>query len=753
MSAQEPAAPAPARAAGRGALSLLVFTAAIFLSACLLFVVEPMFAKMVLPRLGGSPGVWSVAMVFFQAGLLLGYLYAHVLATRLPPWLGLLVHIGVLLAAAWTLPLAVADGWGRPPPDAEEVWLLGLFAASIGLPFFALSANAPLLQAWFAGTGHRSAHDPYFLYAASNIGSFLALLSYPFIIEPRWPLAAQRGAWTYGFYALIALVAASGALRLRARPSPASAPAAAPAAPAPTRGDALHWVALAAIPSGLLVALTAHLSTDVAAAPFLWVVPLALYLLTFALAFQRRPLLPHGLVLRLEPAALAFLTLVVAMPLIAPILVSMAVNLVGFFLVAMACHGELARRRPPASHLTQFYVWLSVGGTVGGLFAGLVAPNVFSSVLEYPLLIVAAALLRPGLRLPAEKPYRWALAAAAVLALASLLPAVVWTTRLDAEDLKFLLGVLLVGALFLARWSFAFAGVVVLVFALARTYGADPHVVTAARSFFGVLRVTETVDGRFRVLYHGTTPHGAVEIRDGRGRPLTGRPTPISYYYDEAPLAQAVRAVREENGGPIRIGVVGLGTGTLACWARPEDSLEFFEIDRKVVDIATNPAAFPFVRGCAPQAKINLGDARLTLADAADGAFDILIVDAFSSDAIPVHLMTTEAMALYNRKVGEGGLIVFHVSNRYLELQSVVAGIGRANGLMARILEAGTAEGIEVYRYPSEVIALARRSADFGTLTPARGWRVKNPRSDEAPWSDDYANVFGAMLRRAGGSR
>jgi hypothetical protein len=397
----------PGVAAG---LALPAFGAAIFLSASLLFVVEPMFAKMVLPRLGGSSGVWSAAMVFFQASLFLGYAYAHVLASRLPLWLALVIHLAVLAAAALTLPLGIAAGFDRPPADGAALWVIGLFAASIGLPFFALSANAPLLQAWFARTAHRGAKDPYFLYAASNVGSFLALLSYPFLIEPRTTVSGQTHAWSLAFLVLVALVSLCGGLALLSRPAAAVpvAPATAeapPAADAPPPGwrQALVWTGLAAVPSGLLVALTAHLSTDVAAAPFLWVVPLAIYLLTFVLVFQPRPPIPHRLMLRAEPPLIALLAIVVAMPLIATIFQVMAINLVAFFAIAMVCHGELARRRPPARHLTSFYLWMSAGGMLGGLAAGLIAPNVFNSVLEYPILIVLAVLCRPGLRLPKSR--------------------------------------------------------------------------------------------------------------------------------------------------------------------------------------------------------------------------------------------------------------------------------------------------------------------------------------------------------------
>ena len=372
------------------------YAAAIFLSAALLFSVQPLFAKMVLPRLGGSPQVWSVAMVFFQAALLAGYAYAHLLTSHLPGRLSVIVHVALMIVATFALPLAIAGGWGRPPAQGEALWLLGLFAVSIGLPFFALSANGPLLQAWFARTGHPAAGDPYFLYAASNVGSFLALISYPFLIEPFTRLGDQTRMWSAGFFTLIVLIAGCGVLLMRSRnalpdiePAPprrADAPVEAvpgeraaprPDAP-PSWRDAATWVALAAIPSGLLIAVTAHVSTDVAASPLLWVIPLALYLLTFVIVFQSKPLLPHRYVVMVEPAFIIGLVAVLVYSGLDYILLTIAANIVAFFVIALTCHGELARRRPSARHLTAFYMWMSTGGMIGGIAAGLIAPHIFS---------------------------------------------------------------------------------------------------------------------------------------------------------------------------------------------------------------------------------------------------------------------------------------------------------------------------------------------------------------------------------------
>src|ERR1043166_1012864 len=407
-------------AVSRNRLILVVYTLAIFVSALLLFSVQPLFTKMVLPRLGGSPAVWSVAMVFFQSLLLAGYAYAHYLTKASNRVVPVVVHLGLLAVAMVTLPLSIHSGWGEPPTSGYAFWLLGLFAGSIGLPFFALAANNPLLQAWFVRTGHPNGPDPYFLYASSNIGSFLALLSYPVLLEPMFTLRSQNLIWTAGYGLLILLIASCGALLLR---SPALAAADLEVeetdAPAPTWLQRARWIFLAAVPSGLLVAVTAHISTDVAAAPLLWVLPLSLYLLTWVLVFQSRPLIPHSWVLLLQPLAIAGVVMLLAVGGEQNLLLTPGGHQLCFFVIAMACHGELARTRPPAKYLTGFYVALSFGGMVGGLFAGLIAPFIFSWVAEYPILIALAALCRPQTRerLPQWSRWTWPLLAALAVAL------------------------------------------------------------------------------------------------------------------------------------------------------------------------------------------------------------------------------------------------------------------------------------------------------------------------------------------------
>jgi hypothetical protein len=726
------------------------FTAAIFVSAALLFVVQPMFAKMVLPRFGGAPAVWSVAIVFFQAALLCGYAYAHALTRHASVRAAVLIHLAVMVGAALTLPLAIAPGWGRPPATGEAFWLLGLFTVSIGLPFFALSANAPLLQAWFARTRHPDARDPYFLYAASNVGSFLALLSYPFLVEPMVTLTAQARLWSFGFYLLIPLIALCAALIWRAAaalPAEMAAEDASPV-PAPSWRDAATWMALAAVPSALLVAVTAHISTDVAAVPLLWVLPLALYLLTFVLVFARRALVPHWLVVELQPAFVIALIAVMLFEPVKNIVGVIAIHVSVFFVCALMCHGELARRRPAPRHLTAFYLWVAAGGMIGGIGAALIAPRVFNWVAEYPILLALSVLCRPGLALPQHPALRYGLLAALAVAAGVLIA--FWTTSYWITEATFnwVIGALLVASVLIWRFSLAFAGLV----AFALLFG---HVVflqsdsISVRSFFGIFKITESADGRFRLLQHGTTLHGAQRIRDAADQPVNGPPELLLYYYDGSAIAQTIDAVRTRLApAPIRMAVVGLGSGSLACRTRPEDTLDYYEIDPVIIPIARNPRLFSYLSSCRPDVTIKLGDARLTMEETPDGSYDIIIVDAFTSDAVPVHLLTREAMAIYLKKVAPNGMVVLHISNRHLELASVAAGIAAANGALARINDSYDLDESDTpYRFAATVAAVVHNEADFGTLAETKEWEPRAPDPAQPVWTDDYSNIVGALLR------
>ncbi len=729
-------------------LLLAAYVAAIFVSASLLFAVQPLFTKLVLPRFGGSPSVWSVAMVFFQAMLLAGYAYAHLLTRSAPLRYAIGIHVAVMLVATVALPLSIATGWGRPPAHGEAFYLIGLFLVSVGLPFFALAANSPLLQAWFARSRHPSASDPYFLYAASNVGSFLALLGYPLLAEPFTQLYEQRVYWSDGFYVLIGLIAICGALIwTTGRPQAAATRLDDESAP-PTLRDALTWTALAAVPSAFLIAVTSHVSTDVGSTPLLWVIPLALYLATFVIVFQRRPLIPHRFALAAQPVVIALLAGAYLKGSAGSIFASIAINIAAFAITALVCHGELARRRPAARYLTAFYLWMSFGGMVGGIFAGLLSPYIFNWVAEYPLLIVAGLLCRPGLfdGDTARRRLIWFI----VFTLFAI-AATSYLRSDDAIELPTVVGVasaILLVVVILLRDPLKFAAVIGLI--LLCSIVMDTSGGKTVRNFFGVYKIYETNSGYYRVLLHGTTVHGAEAISDTVKVP-GARPVPLTYYHANSGMAKTIEAARQKKTGPLNMAVVGLGTGTLACYARPNDRLTFYEIDQSIIDVATNPKFFSFQSTCAPQAKIILGDARLTIGDAPDGGYDIIIVDAFSSDAIPIHLLTREAMAAYLAKLAPHGMIVLHISNRYLELASIVAGIADANGLKTLVnARLDEKEDETRYIYTSTVTAIARDEEDFGALQePDSGWDPLEPDPDQWVWTDDYSNVVGAMIRHA----
>ena len=737
-------------------LVLVVYTSAIFVSALLLFSVQPLFTKMVLPRLGGSPAVWSVAMVFFQSLLLAGYAYAHLLMQIKNRKIPVAVHLVLLVVAMMTLPLSIATWWGVAPTSGFAFWLLGLFAVSIGLPFFALAANNPLLQAWFVRTGHPAGPDPYFLYASSNIGSFLALLSYPVLLEPMFSLRTQNLMWTAGYGLLFLLIAGCGALLLR---SPALETAdqqtEKTSAPPPAWSLRARWVFLAAVPSGLLIAVTAHISTDVAAAPLMWVLPLSLYLLTWVLVFQSRPLLPHKWILLAQPVAIAGDIALLAIGGEQNLLLTLGGHLVCFFVIAMACHGELARTRPAAKYLTGFYVALSFGGMVGGLFAGLIAPFVFSWVAEYPILLALAALCRPfddKERLPQLTRWYWLLLA--IIAIALIAPTYyasgkVWAWlgdhRVWVASSIGALAALLALALNGGRWKIFATAVVAL--ALIRLYPSDDGRVETVRSFFGVHKIVVTPSGQYHVLMHGTTIHGAQKYLNDDGTPVTGRPEPITYYHKDGGIGQAITAVRERKGAPLRVAVIGVGSGTLTCASEPGESWTFFEIDQTMVDTARDSKYFSFIQHCAPDLKPVIGDARLTFAREPDGTYDVIIVDAYSSDAIPIHLATQEAMKIYKDKLAPQGVVVMHVSNRHLELESVVVGIAEANDLKSWVYNEDSGRDDE-YIFATDVVVSARDEADVGTLASSEKWAETEPTDGQRVWTDDYSNILGAVYRR-----
>jgi spermidine synthase len=723
-----------------------IYATAIFLSAALLFSVQPMFTKMVLPRFGGSPSVWSLAMVFFQGVLLLGYAYADLLTRFVRGRWGMALHLCVMVAGALFVPLSIATGWGNPPNDHKEFFLLALFAVSIGFPFFALSANGPLLQAWFARSGLIQADNPYFLYAASNIGSLLALFTYPLLAEPLSGLSFQNNIWRYGYYVLIVLIALCGAIAFKgSRAEPLSHEARAEAAP--SLWQMVYWVALAFVPSALMIAVTTHITTDIAAAPFLWVLPLSLYLITFILVFSRREFIRQATWMKAQPALLALVVLTLALDIRSWLVIDVGLHLLAFFVTAMICHGQVASTRPHASFLTRFYFCISLGGVLGGIFSGLIAPNVFSWIAEYPILIVAAVLARPGLSWPKSREAA-VMAGFVILILLFILPGLHEGFSILPPANRIVWGVallLIATAVLIGSSPLRLAVLFAAVFIVTRIYPPNVRHLETVRSFFGVHKIEVTEDGRFRVLRHGMELHGAQRLTTEDGKPVTGGPQLSTYYHPDSPIAEAVDAVQVKKAGPIRISVIGLGAGSIACLAKPMDRVDYYEIDPVVIRIATDPTRFTFLRDCKPDTNIVLGDARLTLGAATDARYDVIIVDAFSSDSIPVHLLTREAMRIYLSRLNANGIILTHISNNHLDLTDVVTATAASEGLIARLYDEDEIPNLDPMIKFSTVLALARNEKDFGLL---EDWDLEKPPPGQIAWSDDFSSLLGPLVTK-----
>ncbi len=726
---------------------LWLFAATMFAGAALLFWMQPLFTKMVLPLLGGSPSVWNTAMVFFQAALLCGYGYAHLLTRHLGPRSQCLVHFCLLGAVAVAMPIGVAEGWLPDPGAPPAIWLLGLLAVSIGAPFFAVATTAPLIQRWFSRTGHPHASDPYFLYAASNLGSVAVLLAFPFVIEPLIGTRDQSLAWTAGFAILAACIIGCGSNVWHRVAVAASAGD----APRPSWRRRAGWLAYSAVPSSLLLGVTGHISTDIASAPLLWVVPLTLYLLSFVNAFARHPLIPSWLAVR--GMAFGLVILAALFPWREPASIFLPLHLIAFFFIATACHGALAKRRPPAEALTEFYLFVSLGGLIGGLVVALVAPVIFDSVLEYPLSLVLAAALLPkretehGNATPLGRGAFWH---NGDIVLAILILVVILGGRSFTEwaelPLPFIVfaGALGVFAVFvLARQvrPLGFALCLAALLIAGQKPWADGETVWSERSFFGVYKIVEKADPPTRSLVHGTTNHGGQWMRGD------GSVQPTNYYTPASPVADIIAATQARTKKQ-RVGQVGLGTGALAYYRRPDDAWRYFEIDPVVARLAATSGYFDILPTYDPSPDIVLGDARLTLGPEPDGSFDLLVIDAFSSDAIPIHLLTLEAVSLYMRKLDDDGVLLLHTSNRLLDLQPVVAGIVSELGHTARVgrLEKVDAENDPVSA-PSQWIAVMRDGAMFEQLALDETWAPLGPETRRV-WRDDFSNLAGVIRWR-----
>lgn len=716
-----------------------LFVATILTGSFLLFLVQPMVARMALPRLGGAPNVWNSAMLVYQALLLGGYYYAHRLA-RMPVERQAKVHLALFALAALTLPVGLVN-LPPPSPGMEALWVPALLGLSIGPVFLLVSAQAPLMQRWYAADP--AAGEPWALYAASNLGSFSGLIAYPLLAEPLLTLKAQSWGWAVGYGLLFVLIALC-ALARRGAAQAATTVAEEAAAPIPAKRIAL-WLALAAVPSGLMLSTTTHLTTDLFAMPLLWVIPLGLYLLSFVFGFSDRRGGTRILTLLTWPALFTAGALAMVsqgsnglIPVIA------AVGLL--FLVCVALHGRLYDLRPDPAHLTFFYLIMSVGGVLGGLFTALIAPLAFDWAWEHPILVLAAALLVPPSErfdwrlLPGFEPSSLGLIRVAALALALVCT---WQVLLIVQEdgNRFTASLWLAGAALgglmvsHSRWLVA----VVLVPAMLAQGGLQTVNETLdgmrKRSYFGIYTVREQTDLKVRTIAHGTTLHGIQSTDPAR------RNAPLSYYGPTSGAGVTFAKAQELYGAGARLGVVGLGAGSLACYKRPGESWTFFEIDPLVLSYSRD-GTFTFVRDCAPDARMVIGDARIELGKVAPGSFDVLAVDAFSSDAIPLHLMTDEAIGVYERALSPRGIMLLHISNRFIDLEPVLSADAAKRGLTA--IKRFDVPSRDLQYTPSVWIAMSRDPAAIAALKEASGaqsWERLGPPA-RTVWTDDHASIL-----------
>ena len=668
-------------------LTVAFFVGALFTSAGLLFWVQPLIAKMLLPLLGGAPSVWNTCMVFFQALLLAGYAYVLAIG-RFSVKTQILIHLPLVIVAGTVLPFSISENLMTQLPSQTNptLWLLKVLAITVGFPFFVLSATAPLLQRWFSHSSHSSAKDPYFLYAVSNAGSMLSLLAFPFVLEPRWNLGTQSRYWAMG-YVLLAMLLGLCALLIGGKQSEESGATVSTDIERVPLIKRMEWVALALIPSSLMLGVTTHISTDVASMPLIWIIPLALYLLTFILAFANRQVLTLKMATLLTPVAIVGLGFIGLLKPKISLWGVIGLHLAIFFLIAFTCHRRLALARPPVNKLANYYLCISIGGVLGGIFNALVAPFVFSIPLEYPLIMIAASLVVSS--------------------------CIVWSKP----------------------WlKFAFP-VLVAVLTLGSYLNVNELSLTTQRNFFGVWRVTSDKNNEVHGLMHGSTLHGSQFTDDAK------RCMPTSYFHNDGPVGQVFKAF-DANPSSNTVGVIGLGAGTLSTYSHPEQQWDFYEIDPAIVGIAQDTRYFTYLSHCSKAStRMILGDARLKMKEAPQGHYGLFVIDAFSSDSIPSHLVTVEALDLYLSKLAPDGLLAMNISNRYLNLEPLLSGLAQQKGMFARIRR-DTEFDSATAKFRSVWVVMARKEPTLGSILTDARWK---PLQGRIVWTDDFSNILDLM--------
>jgi hypothetical protein len=727
-------------------LSLIIlFAGTLFTSASLMFVLQPLFGKLLLPLLGGSPAVWNTCMVFYQSILFLGYLYAHTVSTRFGQHRQIQIHTAVILVSFLALPLALPENIAPPTDSNPTLWLLWTLFLAIGLPFFVVSTTAPLIQKWFANIGHHTSHDPYYLYAASNTGSLIALLSYPFLLEPTIGLANQKVYWSIGYLLLCLLIAGCAFVLWKTQQNKAIEQDSLAEEEPLGIYRKLHWMALAFVPSSLLLGLTNFISTDIASVPLLWIIPLTLYLLSFVIVFSKWNDKIHPVMVKLQPIVLLpFIAYAFINPADLPYWAYLALHLLAFFFAVMVCHGELAKNRPHTQYLTTFYLIMSFAGMLGGMFNTFVAPFIFNGIYEYPLMIVAALLLRPGSKIAFKKGLLLQIIPPALLIITGL----ILYTRVN--DLLPYFDVIIISLIALTITTYFFRAKPVafalltgaIIFLALGVHGLSSHTIYQERSFFGVLAVRESIltdeqnqPEKYHELFHGTTKHGAQRLPENLAK------IPLTYYSRPGPMGQLFKEYDSTNQN-WNIGIVGLGAGALACYAKEQQHWTLYEIDPLVIDIASNPDYFSYLKRCVSNTTMSLGDARLSLEKEPDQKFDLLVMDAFSSDSVPTHLLTEEALILYFKKLKPNGLLAFHITNRHLSLKKVLSIHAEHLHFSALIQEFKPQQELPLV-VATDWVVMAKNPETLTPLSLSRlgNWQKMPLYFDMKPWTDDFTNI------------
>lgn len=764
------------------------FILTVFLSATLLFSVQPMVAKTLLPVFGGSSSVWTTCMLFYQTVLLLGYLYAHFVMKHMSRKLQLTGHVAMLVLALF---IGYRFDTPVPPPSSDTIpvlWLILQLGLVSGMPFFMISSAGPLVQGWFARTGHPRADDPYFLYAASNAGSFIGLLAYPFLIEPTLGLDTQRLYWLIGFTGFIALSIGAILMTKKGHNEVPTAPPSDVIVPKDEQGESaalndvidwrrrLRWIFYAFVPSSMLLGVTSHISMDIASFPLLWVLPLAVYLLTMIVAFAVNAKKLIGAVRRPMVFAVIGATILVLASdaqAYAPLPALVSVQLLLLVVVGLMGHGMLAADRPSAKYLTEFYLVMSVGGALGGVFNGIVAPLIFDMTLEYQIVLLCAVGLLPWRKIKEiadQKERKKAVFVRFGLPVVSLVYMLAMglyaQTLLNilgislANQLSILFGMIIfVPAIFIyLAWSDGLACMLVLIVPLGGSvfeHMTDPKVLYRDRTFYGIVNITDeffydpNIDEvmKVRTMMHGTTNHGVQYIHEDFSQ------VPLGYYHSQGPFGMAINALRVIRPDGIRLGIAGLGSGAITAHGQQGDFIRYFEIDPEVAWLAENPEYFTYLSAAECEVDVKVGDGRLLLEQERDEdaePYDLVLMDAFSSDSIPVHLVTTEAVELYFDRITEGGIVMIHISNRHLDLQPLVYELGKEHKAFVMKRSQSSAEipeHMRDYWFPSVWMALTKDPETAQGILDAGFNQELEPNFEVRMWTDQYSNILSLFAK------